>query len=282
LPGYIERFRKDVDLSIVRVNRWSARNLFSHEFLTVPEWVGMKLAFPKDLEQLIRSGNSIRSDMALVRRHRYNPVVAHSAAEFDRFYHSVYVPFSRARYGDLTFIQNRHDLRRRFSSGGILWMEREGKYTAAALFEHKSRTLHLFALGTVNGDYELVKQGALAALYYYVIKLAQDLGCATVDFRGSRPSLYDGLLRYKKKWGTSLYDMTSCYYDLLIGWEKPNQVIREFFTHTPLIFREKGHLSALAGNESGRRFPSWVHGLHRIHLITELGCRPIDVERQQH
>lgn len=281
LSGYIERFRKDVDLSIVRVNRWSARRPFGHACFSVPEWVGMKLAVPDDLEQLTRSGKSIRSDMALMRRYRYQPAIAHNAAEFDRFYHSVYAPFSLARYGEMTVIRDSHDLRRRFSSGGILWIEREGKHTAAALFERKDRTLHLLALGTLNGDYALVREGALAAIYYHIIKLAQDLGCTTVDFKGSRPSLYDGLLRYKKKWGASLYDMTSCYYDVLIGWEKPNQVVREFFTHTPLIFRERGQLSALAGNEFGKRFPSWIHGLHRMHLITESGCHPVNADKEE-
>lgn len=281
LPDYIVRFRKDVDLSIVRVNRWSARKFLGHARLTVPEWVGMKLTVPKDLEQLVRSGKSIKSDMTLVRRHGYQPVIAHNTAEFDRFYRSVYAPFSRARYGEMTYIRDSHDLRRRFSCGGVLWVEREGKRTAAALFEQKRHTLDLFALGTVNGDYALVREGALAALYYHIIKLAKDLGCTTVDFKGCRPSLHDGLLRFKKKWGTSLYVMTSCYYDLLVDWKEPNQVVREFLTHTPLIFREKGNLSALAGNESGRRFPSWVSGLYRMHRITESGIRPLDVEREQ-
>ena len=275
LPEFVDRLRKNVDLTVVRVNRWSGRNLLPHNRLTVPEWVGTKIAVPKDLEPLIRSGNSIKSDMTLVRRYGYQPVVVSSAAEFEMFYHSVYVPFSRARYGEVAFIRNSHDLRRRLSSGGILWVHREGKRAAASLFERKARTLDLLALGTVNGDHTLVREGALAALYYYIIKLAQDLGCTTVDLRGNRPSLNDGLVRYKKKWGAALYDMTSSCYDLLVDWENPNQVVREFFTHTPLIFRENGRLSALAGNESQKPFPSWIKGLHQMHLITESGCRPL-------
>jgi hypothetical protein len=278
LPKLLNRFGKNVDLSLVRVNRWSGRGLFRHSHLTVPEWVGMKLAVPKDLEQLIRSGSSIKRDMTLVRRHRYQTVDMGSAAEFDMFYHSFYVPFLRARYGELAFIRDYHDLRRRLSAGGILWVQREGKRVAAALFELKSRTLDLSVLGTLNGDYSLVKRGALAALYFYIIKFAQDLGCNAVDMKGSRPSLLDGLLRYKNKWGASLYDMKSSYYDLLVGWNNPNQIVREFFTHTPLIFRENGRLSAIVGSKPQKSFPLWINGLHRMHLITESGCRPLNLE----
>jgi hypothetical protein len=278
LPELLNRFGKDVDMNIVRVNRWSARKLFRHSYLTVPEWVGMKLAVPKDLDQLIRSRSSIKRDMALVRRNRYQPVAVGSAAEFDLFYHSFYVPFLRERYGELAFIRNYHDLRRCLSAGGILWVQRDGKRVAAALFELKSRAFDLSVLGTMNGDYSLVREGALAALYFYVIKFAQDLGCTVVDMRGSRPSLLDGLLRYKNKWGASLYDMSSSYYDLLIGWNNPNQVVREFFTHTPLIFRENGRLSAIIGSKPQKSFPLWINGLHRMHLITESGCRPLNLE----
>ncbi len=281
LPDFIDRYRRNVDLTVVRVNRWSRRKLFHHQHLTVPEWVGMKLVVPKDLERLIRSGKSIKSDMTLVRRYGYQPVVVSDAGEFDLFYHSVYTPFSRARYGELAFIQSYHDLRRRLYSGGILWVQRENKRAAAILFELKSRTLDLFAAGTMNGDYALVREGALAALYYYFIKLAQELGCTTVNFKGTRPSLRDGLLRYKNKWGASLYDMTTCYYDLLVGWENPNQVVREFFNNTPLIFRENGRLSALVGSAPQRLLPLWVRGLYRMHVMTESGYRPLSLDQRE-
>ena len=47
----------------------------------------------------------------------------------------------------------------------------------------------------------LNKRGIMAALYYYSIAHAGQLSCAEVDFRGARPSLHDGLVRYKRKWG---------------------------------------------------------------------------------
>lgn len=281
LPDFLDRFRKHTDLTIIRVNRWSEKSLLRQDCLTVPEWIGMALAVPRDLEKLIRSGGSIKRDMTLVRRHGFQPIVVSGAKEFDIFYHSAYVPFSRNRYRELAYIRNPCDLQRCLARGGILWVHREGKRAAAILFEQKSHTLDLVALGTMNGDLTLVQDGAVAALYYYVIRLAQDLGCTTVDFRGSRPSLRDGLLRYKSKWGASLYDRTDCYYDLLVSWEDPNQVVHEFFTHTPLIFRENGRLSALAGGESQNPYPLWVDGLHRMHLLRESGRCPLNVERPE-
>jgi hypothetical protein len=281
LRGLLDRFRQKVDLTIVRVNRWSESRLFRYTRLTVPEWVGMNLAVPGDLGQFARSGSSLKSDLALVRRYGYRPLVARSAKEFDIFYHSVYVPFLRSRYGELAFIQNYHDMERRLSSGGILWVERKGERVAAGVFELKSRTLCLYALGTMKGDFAPVKEGALSALYYFLIQFARDHGFTEFDMRGSRPSLHDGLLRYKRKWGASLYDMKDCYYDLLVGWEDPNQIVREFFTHTPLIFRENGRLSALVGGESGNPIPSGIRGLHRMHLITESGLHSLQRGRRE-
>jgi hypothetical protein len=37
----------------------------------------------------------------------------------------------------------------------------------------------------------------------------------------------------------------------------------------------------LMGKEFGKRFPSWIHGLHRMHLITESGCHPVNAMEQE-
>lgn len=115
----------------------------------------------------------------------------------------------------------------------------------------------------------------MAALYYFSILHARLLGCAEVDFRGARPSLHDGLLRYKRKWGNVLYDKTDSYYDLLVHWNGVNGVVKDFLSHTGLIFREKGGLSAIHADESQTCGSLWIGGLHQLYLLTEWGRQPM-------
>lgn len=271
LPQFLKRFEKSADLTIIRVDRLSARTIFGSDYLAVPEWVGTRLTVPDNLDALVRSSSNIERDVRRVRRHNYVPVVSSGEEDVDLFYHSFYLPLSKARYKETLVVRPVHDLRRRVRQGGILWMQRERQRVAALLFEEKRGTLDVLAVGTMDGNPVLMKEGAIAALYYFVIKLARTRGYHTVDFRGSRPSLSDGVLRYKSKWGTTLYDKTDSYYDLLVRWDEVNEAVREFVSHTPLIFRDGEGFSALIGNEVQSEQELWVGGLQQCYRLAESG-----------
>lgn len=275
LPALLNRLRASADLTIVRVDRLSAQRFLGKDYLAVPEWVGMRLAVPDDLDALVRGNRSIREDMRLVRRHKLQPLLTEGEERFQEFYDSMYLPFSRARHGAMAFIKSRHDLRRRLRTGGILWITRDNHPLAGMLFERINATLDLQAIGMATGELPLKKRGIMAALYYYSIAYARQLKCAEVDFRGVRPSLHDGLLRYKRKWGNTLYDKTDTYYDLLVRWNVVNGVVKDFLSHTGLIFREEGRLSAIHADESQSRQSLWIEGLHQLYLLTEAGCQPM-------
>jgi hypothetical protein len=269
LPHVLDRFRAEVDLTVARIDRQSVQRTFGRDYLRVPEWVGTRLRVPGDLEQLVRSGGSIKRDMVLVRRHQYQPVVTQGAQDCEYFYHAIYLPFTQKRHGEMTFLRSVEDLRRRAARGGILWVKRDGVRVAAMLYERKDGILDLLALGTVEGYLNLEGEGAIAALYYFIVKWAREMACTIVDFRGSRPSLCDGLLRYKSKWGVTLYDKTDSYHDLLVRWHQVNPVVTEFFSHTPLIFRDAGGFSALLGMELQRERDLWVDGLQRFYSLRD-------------
>jgi hypothetical protein len=275
LPALLNRLRESADLTIVRADRLSAQIFLGKDYLAVPEWVGTRLAVPDDLDSLVRCNRSIHEDMRLVRRHKLQPLVTEGEERFHEFYDSMYLPFTRGRHGAMAFVKSRHGLRRRLREGGILWVIRDNHPLAGILFERKNDTLDLHAMGMATGELPLNKRGIMAALYYYSIAHARQLSCAEVDFRGARPSLHDGLLRYKRKWGVTLYDRTDTYYDLLVRWNGVNGVVKDFLSHTGLIFRDEGRLSAIHADESQSRRSLWIEGLHRLYLLTESGRQPM-------
>lgn len=275
LSALLNRLRTSADLTIARMDRLSARMWFGHDYLAVPEWVGTKLSVPDDVDKLMRSSASLRSDMRHIRRHKFLPFVTLGNEDFETFYHSMYVPFTRTRHGKIAFMRKPRDLRHRLGRGGILWILHAGQRVAGMQFERKGQTLDVLAVGTVNGDLALLRDRAISALHYHVIRLARELGCTTVDLRGSRPSLSDGLLRFKRKWGVTLYDRSDMYYDLLVRWNDVNGVVKDFLSHTGLIFRDEGRLSAIHADESQSPRSLWIGGLHRLYLLTESGRQPM-------
>jgi hypothetical protein len=275
LPRLLNRLRGKADMTLVRADQLSAQKFFGKGFLAIPEWVGTRIAVPDDLDAVVRGNRSIHEDMRLVRRHRLHPSVTEGEERFQEFYESMYVPFTRTRHGALAFVKSRHDLRRCLRKGGILWIVRGDLPLAGILFERKHDTLDLHALGMVAGDLPLNKRGLTAALYYYSMVHARQMSCGEVDFKGVRPSLHDGLLRYKRKWGATLYDRADTYYDLLVRWNGVNGVVKDFLSHTGLIFRDGGRLSGIHADESQSDKSLWIGGLHRLYLLTESGPLPM-------
>jgi hypothetical protein len=274
LPALLDRLRVSADLTIVRADRLSAQNFLGKDYLAVPEWIAMRLAVPQDLDALVRGNRSIREDMRLVRRHKLQPLVTEGEERFDEFYDSMYLPFSRARHGAKAIIRSRQFLRRCNRKGGILWVMQDNQALAGVVFERNNDVLDMQAIGMVTGELPLKMRGIMAALYYHSIAYARQLGCAEVNFGAARPSLHDGLLRYKRKWGNALCDNPNSYYDLLVRWNSVNGVVKDFFSHTGLIFRDEGGLSAIHADESQSRQSLWIGGLHRLYLLTEAGRQP--------
>lgn len=246
LPQALARQHDSADLIIVRVDRLAARLFFGSGYLAVPEWVEMRMPVPDDPDQLLRASSSVKDDVRVMRRHGLTPEMSHETADFEHFYHHMYIPFICNRYGEQAIVRNIYQIRRFFAHQGcLLWIRGQDERVAGALLQRVGTTLNFVAVGTANGDWAPVKAGAMAALYYHAAEYARDVGCQQIDFGGCRPLLNDGVLRYKRKWSMNLADRRVSFFDFLVWWRHLDERILAFLSETPLIFRDRGELSAL-------------------------------------
>lgn len=253
LARTLRRHGASVDLAVARVARVSTRALgFDGDWLSVPDWVGMRLVAPFDLRALAKRSHSLKEDLRRSQRARFTVEISRRAEDLAAFYLDYYLPFVRHRHRDDAFVRGPRYLRRRFRHGGILWVLRDGERVAGALFERRRGILDAVALGLLHGDLALVRQSVIAAVYAALIEHAQASGCVAVDLRGSRPSPLDGLTRYKRKWGAQVYDRADVVSTTLVRWQRPTPAVASLLARVPLIFRDDGGLSVIAfANEGG-------------------------------
>ena len=283
LAHTLKRLRTSADLTIAYADRISARLWFGAEYLAVPEWIGSILAVPEEPDKLARRNRSLREDLRIVRRNDLRTEVTHAEADFERFYHTMYVPFIRNRHGDQAVIRNVYWMRRIFRRGGLIWIRHNGRPIAGALFEQRNQVLGAAVFGTADGEWTPVKMGALAALYFCMVKYAKEFHCTLIDLDGCRPSLADGPLRYKRKWGMNLVEKQDTWYDFRVHWNNLNDVVAHFLSHTPLIFRDSDGLSAIKTihqeepasdiDVQNVHHTLWVPGLRRLYLAAVSGWR---------
>ncbi len=281
LPSFIKRLAVDADITVARVDRVSARLFFGDGFLVVTESIGCRLTLPVDLDKLARVNHGVKYDFRTLRRECLTAEVSHKEADCELFHSTMHVPFVRNRYGDFAVIHNLHQLRRSFRHGVLIWVRRANQRIAGGLYEQRRNVLRSVALGTSEGDLALMKVGALAALHIFAIGYAQDRGCTSIDLGGTPPILNDGLLRFKKKWGSQLIDEPQTPYDYLVRWEQPNEQVFNFLADTPLICRNDRGLMGLtalkpknvttADQVSTIHRSLWMPGLHEIAILTPSG-----------
>jgi hypothetical protein len=230
---------------------------------------------------LARGNHSLKVDLRIVKRGNFQAEVTRADADLAFFYESMYVPLMRRRHAQLAFIREPYWLRQRCRKGGILWISHAGKRIAAGLFERRGDVLHAWAEGVFDGDPAMLKQGAVAALYFHIIAYAGQMGCRYIDFGANRPCLGDGLLRYKRKWGVTFTEKPDNHHCFLVRWNEWNKAVATFFAEAPLLYRGHAGLSALTAVASSaaateadatrahRSF--WARGLDRFCIVSDSG-----------
>jgi hypothetical protein len=279
VPRVLEDLQTSVDVTVARLDRLSGRLLFRGDYLAVPDWINSWLQVPEDLTAWARASHlhpSLLRDMA--------PEVSHERQDLERFYHEMYVPYIRRRHGEWAYVRSFYQMRRCFDRGGILWLNYRGRRAAGGLFQVAGKILRLMASGTPGGKWPPVKHGTMDALKYFEVEYARKIGCTHIDAGGSRPSLHDGVLRYKRKWGMNLARKLDSHHDWFVHWNGLTTKVRSFLSRSSLIFRDGDGLSAVAAIDREDRAAEadarrahhllWTRGLRRLYLIAELGWQP--------
>jgi hypothetical protein len=226
------------------------------------------MPIPDSIEDVASGHNSLRQDLRLIRKHRLGFIESHSEEELVEFFNTMYRPHGLSRHGPSAQLRSYSSVRHAMKRGALLWITCEGQKVAGVVLEFKNRRMLLSALGAAGGDESLLKKGVLAATYYFAMQYARAQGCPTVDFGGTRPSLHDGLLRYKRKWGAVIDPKPLNPFDTLVWWPILNPSVAAMLKATALVFRDRGALSALHLDSGPPLPPELTRGLKRVRLVT--------------
>jgi hypothetical protein len=97
-------------------------------------------------------------------------------------------------------------------------------------------------LGVKDGNPDYVRDGALTALYYFMICFAQEAGYKWINFGGSRAFLNDGVLQHKKKWEMKISGKSDVYFRMQIT--SVSDSVKSFLWNNPFIFKDNGQLNS--------------------------------------
>jgi len=247
LPSLLEQLQPQVDLTALVLDRWSVRWLPKQPYLTSPTWVASWMPITNEFEErkLSKLNRSMSRDMAYVRNNRFTYEVSRNMRDLNLFYDRYYHPYITRRHDTLSGFMNRYEAMLFLRQGHLVWLKRDGVRVAGALIVNEGKLMKLVILGIADGDTNLLRGGTISALYYYAIQHGKKNGQTAVFYGGSRPSLHDGVFRFKRKWGAVLCEHPGINYEMLLHWSRMDGVVANFLSHTSIIYYDNGNLSAL-------------------------------------
>jgi hypothetical protein len=172
---------------------------FSGGIFTV-RWVRQEISLDAPFEKLFTDRERKREQKKAL---AFPCETSRDPADLQVFYDTMYLPFLRTHHQHPTILEFDYLLNNYLKKNGeLLLIKKEDQVIAGGLCNLAGETYHLGTLGLKDESY--TNEGAIAALYYYGIKLAYERGAKFVDLGLSRPFLSDGVVIYKRKWGGSI------------------------------------------------------------------------------
>ena len=279
LQKQVDEWQSRVDLVVIGIDRLSARVFLRRDYLRVPQWVSAWMHVPQNAGAFEQQHSRTESDFRRVRKQGFESSLSKEAADFDVFYDQFYQPYLQSRHQVAAPMAPRWMLRLVFRLGALQWETRKGVREAADLVVREGSYYVPVVTGLHEGREDLRRQGALVALYAHAPQHARALGCTRILLGGSKPSLHDGVLRYKSKWLDGLCEHDghlSGNHVMLLRWNHWAGPVAEFLSHTALIHHEHDGYSALWVFPA--HLPLTAETLHKkIHELQVKGLRNLRI-----
>ena len=244
--AWCNKFQAGVDLVILDLP-WPVCKFVRNEgFLTLPPWVNMVIPIGETWDSVVsRWAKNVKGeDLRRIRKHQLNFRMVDAEQAFRDFYHAFYVPYVTMRFGEAVFIEPEAKVVAVHEYGEIIEILHEDSVIAAGVLIHDDGSLGFHWTGMPVDVDPTMRDGAFAALYYFIVRLAYERGCDEVDCYTSRPSLADGVLRYKRKWGAILSGCEDLNGQIMLKPMRKNLAVTAFLEHNPLITLVDGRFVA--------------------------------------
>jgi len=233
----------DCSLVVIAVHKLLWRWFTKRTYFNVPFWISTLADISADTSLLWRSKN-VKNDIRKIRNNGLSFEITQDRSQFDNFYYNMHLPYAVAAHGNRAILGAYYYMKKEFKKGELLLIKKENQYIAGALLVYKNMQALAMFLGIKDGNFDYVKEGAIAAIYYFRTRYLKEKGYKKIDLGLSRPFLKDGVLRYKRKWGGRQISCSpwvdGAYYVEPLA-DTPG--LRAFLTNNPFIFIDKGKIN---------------------------------------
>ncbi len=209
--------------------------------------VPLMIEFEKPMRDVLEGSGaewtrSAKADIARVKRAGFRCTVDRGTDWIPTFRREFSVPSMTHRHGVEAIMATARDLRQTAEAEGTeflrIWLNEA--WVGGILNSQSPEGYRLRYLGWRHGDARLLQQGVVAALYWFSLLRASELGHTRCLLGGAWPYLEDGLVFYKGKWGARLDASSTRFPDIHVLLDPAHEACRTFLNRQSLVTRGAG------------------------------------------
>jgi hypothetical protein len=198
IPQALARLQHHAEIVVVeRPPLWAALGGLTGA-TRIPAWIRQELHLDGNggVDRWTIGRHLEREAQRHIRRHDYRLVMSDTEADKREFFAEFYLPYQQSRHGAGAIMVTPQRFGEVAAKATLAKLLQAGSWTAGMLLLRQADTLHLSWFGS---RCDPPAPGASEVLDVLCIKDAAQRGMRRIDFGHSRPSLVDGVVRYKRK-----------------------------------------------------------------------------------
>jgi hypothetical protein len=278
------------DIELVEISRLSDRQFARAGYLVIPEWVefGRAVVTSED-QRYARASKSLKSDLQAVRRADFETSVSRDVKDFELFYREMYLPFSRARFGDSLIEKSRRRLLRDFRSGFLLLLRRGVQPLAGGIVRVDGAHVDLTTIGVWRGSDEILRSRVSAVIDYHLHDWAAANAKSYIGVGHTRPFPRDGVYFNKRKWMMEIEPDRDGVMAMALRWHAPEELLVDVFKELPLVYYATRGLGVFCVHAPGRTMQYnearklvrryWTAGMSNLIAVCPNGFSPSVVDQ---
>lgn len=237
----------DYSLVATEVHKYFRIFLKKEKCVYIPCWISGEV----DISSFIKK-DSVKTDMRKIRKNKLNFEVTNGLSQLHNFYNNMYLPYITKVHGNRAIVMEYDFIKKKFRTCDLLFIKKGKEYIAGNLIAYTKDKVRVWYVGVKDGCTDYMKNGAIAALYYFSVHYLREKGFKRVGFGNSRAFLNDGVLQFKKKRGIQIVDTSET--GVLIKPLSKTPGIMGFFLNNPFIYMDKGRFNGAIFVESDQSF----------------------------
>jgi hypothetical protein len=176
--------------------------LLREQVVMQPTFIDLEIFLPNTFESYYKTLTGALADVRKIKKMGYTLTISKESGWVDNFFDHYYLPSMLGRHADEAYIMPKFEIMALIKQPGTEFLNifSGNQCVASTICKVDGIKYYYLRVGWLNGDNSLLAAGATAAIYWFLIQRAYDLGCKSISLGGTPPYLENGVLKYKAKW----------------------------------------------------------------------------------